>query len=158
MKKSIVVLKGDGIGPEVVEQALKVLDAVAKKFGHIFEYKEGGYIKDFPGNYTQLREKQMITGKQPGAYKPSKNKVSEISSEISGRKDKKQPLTFKEKREFEILSIEIENLESEKNLIEAEMNMGSLNPEVLYSKSKRHGEIMKLLDDKEMRWLELSER
>jgi ABC transport system ATP-binding/permease protein len=129
-----------------------------KVVDHIFEYKGEGYIKDFPGNYTQLREKQMVTERQLATGKPLKNSVSEISSEISVRKDKKQTLTFKEKREFENLSFEIESLEAEKKLIEAEMSQGPLSPDALYSKSIRHGEIMKLLDDKEMRWLELSER
>jgi ATP-binding cassette subfamily F protein uup len=129
-----------------------------KVVDHIFEYKGEGYIKDFPGNYTQLREKQMATERLDITDKPSKKPVSEISAGISGRKDKKQSLTFKEKREFETLSVEIENFESEKNLIESEMSLGSLSPEALYLKSIRHGEIMKLLNDKEMRWLELSER
>jgi ATP-binding cassette subfamily F protein uup len=129
-----------------------------KVVDHIFEFKGDGYIKDFPGNYTQLREKQKLTEKQLPSGKLPKNPVSESSSEISAIKDKKQSLTFKEKREFETLSAEINLLESEKNLIEAEMSMGSLNPADLYSKSKRHGEIVKLLDDKEMRWFELSEK
>ena len=67
-------------------------------------------------------------------------------------------MTFKEKREFEALTIEIQSLESEKTFIEAEMSKSSLNQDDLYSISKRHGEIVKILDDKEMRWLELSEK
>ena len=77
---------------------------------------------------------------------------------LFSKKEKKPGLTFKEKREFEALSIEIQRLESEKDDIEVEMNQGSLNPEDFYSKSKKHGEIRKILDDKEMRWLELSEK
>jgi ATP-binding cassette subfamily F protein uup len=57
-----------------------------------------------------------------------------------------------------LLSAEIENLESEKAMIEAEMSRGSLGPDELYSRSLRHGVIMKLLDEKELRWLELSEK
>jgi len=129
-----------------------------KVVDHIFEYKGDGVIKDFPGNYSQLSEKQMETERQMSTGKSSRTSNSVINSETSGKKEKKPGLTFKEKREFEALSIEIQNLESEKNLIENEMSQGSLNPEDLYSKSKRHGEIMKILDDKEMRWLELSEK
>ncbi|MDO9341167.1 MAG: ABC-F family ATP-binding cassette domain-containing protein [Bacteroidales bacterium] len=129
-----------------------------KVVDHIFEYKEDGVIKDFPGNYTQLREKQLETERQVPAGKASKTLNSDIAADNSGKKEKKQGLTFKEKREFEALSIEIQSLESEKNLIENEMNKGLLNPEDYYSKSKRHGEIIKILDDKEMRWLELSEK
>jgi ABC transport system ATP-binding/permease protein len=129
-----------------------------KVVDHIFEYKGEGNIKDFPGNYTQLRDKQMETERQIVADKPLKTSAAVIASETSGKKEKKQSLSFKEKREFEALSSDIERLESEKKSIEEEMSNGSLNPEVLLSKSKRHGEIMKLLDDMEMRWLELSEK
>ena len=129
-----------------------------KVVDHIFENKGDGVIKDFPGNYTKLREKQLETERQVPAGKASKTLNSDIAADNSGKKGKKQGLTFKEKQEFEALSIEIQSFESEKNLIESEMSLGLLNPEDLYSKSKRHGEIMKILDDKEMRWLELSEK
>ncbi|MCX6321354.1 MAG: ABC-F family ATP-binding cassette domain-containing protein [Bacteroidia bacterium] len=129
-----------------------------KVVDHIFENKGDGVIKDFPGNYTQLRDKQQETERRVPAGKASKISDSDFAADNSGKKEKKQGLTFKEKREFEALSIEIQSLESEKNLIENEMSQGLLNPEDLYSKSKRHGEIMKILDDKEMRWLELSEK
>jgi ATP-binding cassette subfamily F protein uup len=57
-----------------------------------------------------------------------------------------------------LLTSEIGALESEKALIEAEISTGELNAEDLFSKSKRHGEILAMLDGKEMRWLELSEK
>ena len=90
--------------------------------------------------------------------KPPKNSSSTESIPITLKKEKKQGLTFKEKREFEELTKEIGNLELEKNLIENEMSQGVLGNEELLSKSKRHGEIVKLLDDKELKWLELSEK
>ncbi|MCE5345670.1 MAG: ABC-F family ATP-binding cassette domain-containing protein [Bacteroidales bacterium] len=125
-----------------------------KVVDHIFEYKGDGVIKDFPGNYTQLREKE--DSEKPAAIsRPLKTSDSEPTPD---KKNKKPGLSFKEKREFEALSDEIQSLESEKNLIETEMSQGSLTPEDLYARSVRHGEIMKLLDDKEMRWLELSEK
>jgi ATP-binding cassette subfamily F protein uup len=129
-----------------------------KVVDHIFEYKEEGVIKDFPGNYTQLREKQKKAEKQVVIVKPSKTSNSDELTEISSRKEKKQGLTFKEKREFKELSNEIQKLESEKKLIETELSRGVLNNEDLLSKSKRHGEIMKILDERELRWLELSEK
>jgi ATP-binding cassette subfamily F protein uup len=129
-----------------------------KVVDHIFEYKGDGVIKDFPGNYTQLREKQKESEKQIVSVKPSKASNSEESTEIPSKKEKKQGLTFKEKREFEELSNEIQKLESEKKLIETELSRGILNNEDLLSKSKRHGEIMKILDERELRWLELSEK
>jgi len=129
-----------------------------KVVDHIFEYKSDGIIKDFPGNYTQLREKQKETEKQISIVSTSKTSISDESSEAPVKKEKKQGLTFKEKREFELLSNEIENLDTEKKLIESELSEGLLNNEELLSKSRRHGEIMTLLDEKELRWLELSEK
>jgi ABC transport system ATP-binding/permease protein len=129
-----------------------------KVVDHIFEYKGDGFIKDFPGNYTQLRDKQLEAEKQMPAGKVLKTLNSGLHEGNTEKKEKKQAMTFKENREFEILSTEIQNLESEKSLIETEMSHGSLNPDDLYLRSKRHGEIMKILDDKEMRWLELSEK
>ena len=129
-----------------------------KVVDHIFEYKSDGIIKDFPGNYTQLREKQKETEKQISIVSTSNTSISDESSEAPVKKEKKQGLTFKEKREFELLSNEIENLETEKKLIESELSEGLLNNEELLSKSRRHGEIMTLLDEKELRWLELSEK
>ena len=128
-----------------------------KVVDHIFEYKGDGIIKDFPGNYTQLREKQRETEAQTSAIKPVKSMVPDEAAGPA-RKEKRQGLTFKEKREFENLTDEIEKLESEKKQIEAEMSTGFLDNEDLVAKSKRHGEINKLLDDNELRWLELSEK
>jgi ATP-binding cassette subfamily F protein uup len=129
-----------------------------KVVDHIFEYKGDGVIKDFPGNYTQLREKQKESERQPVLTKPLKNSSSDESTHTPLKKEKKQGLTFKEKREFEELTKEIGDLELEKKIIENEMSRGVLGNEELLSKSKRHGEIVKLLDDKELKWLELSEK
>jgi ATP-binding cassette subfamily F protein uup len=129
-----------------------------KVVDHIFEYKGDGVIKDFPGNYTQLREKQDEAEKEVSAFKNSKPAPVDASPERQGKKVKKQGLSFKEKKEIESLTQEIQLLEKEKNLIETEMSGGELNADELYSKSKRHGELVKILDDKEMRWLELSEK
>jgi ATP-binding cassette subfamily F protein uup len=87
-----------------------------------------------------------------------RNAATAEAPETQSRKDKKQGLTFKEKKEFEILSTEIEFLESEKKAIENDLSHSVLANEELLSKSKRHGEIVKTLDEKELRWLELSEK
>jgi ATP-binding cassette subfamily F protein uup len=128
-----------------------------KVVDHIFEYKGDGIIKDFPGNYTQLRDKQLELEKQSVTVKPAKSSNADLSV-FPSKKEKKSGLTFKEKKEFEMLSAEIEILESEKALIEADLSRGSLGSDELYSRSLRHGAIMKLLDEKELRWLELSEK
>jgi ATP-binding cassette subfamily F protein uup len=77
---------------------------------------------------------------------------------MSLKKERKKGLNFKEKREFEELSTEIQTLELEKKSIENELSQGLLGNEELLNKSKRHGEIMKILDERELRWLELSEK
>jgi ABC transport system ATP-binding/permease protein len=129
-----------------------------KVVDHIFEYKGDGVIKDFPGNYTQLREKQEDDEKKLASVKAAKSPDPIIPSGILNKKEKKQGLTFKEKREFESLSEEIEKLEAEKRLIETALSNGISDTEELIVKSHRHGEIVKLLDEKELRWLELSEK
>lgn len=129
-----------------------------KVVGHIFEFKGEGIISDFPGNYTQLREKQNGKEKNISSVKSSKRPSSGERQELQTGKEKKQGLTFKEKHEFENLSDEIEKLESEKKLIESELSIGIPDNDDLVLKSKRHGEIVKALDDKELRWLELSEK
>lgn len=123
-----------------------------KVVDHIFEYQGNGKIKDFPGNYTQLRESQRL------AEKTTPDKPKPVVQEAPAKKEKKAGLTFREKKEFGELSDEIEELEAGKKKIEDEMSSGSLSPEELYSLSLKHGEIMKALDEKELRWLELSEK
>ncbi len=129
-----------------------------KVVDHIFEYKGDGVIKDFPGNYTQLRDKELEEEKQTQVVRASRITASDRNPDNSGIKEKKPGLTFKEKREFEALSLEIESLDAEKKLIEKEMSQGFLGPDELYSRSLRHGEIMIMLEEKELRWLELSEK
>lgn len=125
---------------------------------HIFEYRGEGVIKDFPGNYSQLRENQLKEEKISVPSKPVKPSKQEPKHQDATKKDKKPGLTFKEKRESEALIIEIKLLENEKSLIESEMINGISDPGELLTKSKRHGDVMKLLDEKELRWLELSEK
>ena len=125
-----------------------------KVVDHIFEYKGDGEIKDFPGNYTILREKQDMEEEASRASKSS------AAPKVSGivAKEKKQGLTFKEKRELESLTREIEELEEEKGKIEEELNLGNLDSDTLYKRTLRHGEITGILDKKELRWFELSEK
>jgi ATP-binding cassette subfamily F protein uup len=69
----------------------------------------------------------------------------------------KKKLTYKEQKELDQLTSEIENLEKEKKLLEVEISSGTLKSEELISKSNRFGALLKLIDDKTMRWMELSE-
>lgn len=128
-----------------------------KVVDHIFEYKGDGVIKDFPGNYTQMRNKQEDDEKRKTAIKIEKKSPSGNQPEVE-KKERKQGLTFKEKRELEELENEVRELESERKIIESEMNGGSLNSDELFLKYGRLNKVLELLDEKEMRWLELSEK
>lgn len=125
-----------------------------KVVDHVFEFKGDGIIRDFAGNYTQLREKQQ---EEERIEKPVRD-VRPAVTEAPAKKERKAGMTFKEKREFEQLSSEIEKLESDKKRIEEEMSSGLKSPDELYSLSLEHGKVMNSLDEKELRWLELSEK
>jgi len=133
-----------------------------KVVDHIFENKGDGEIRDFPGNYTQLRDKEQVLQDQEfSATVNHGRKVVKTGIETEGnkeRKGKKSGLSFSEKREFEALLDEIENLYKEKNEIETDLSGGALDSIDLLEKSRRHGAIVKTLNDKELRWLELSEK
>jgi ABC transport system ATP-binding/permease protein len=128
-----------------------------KVVNHIFDFRGDGYIKDFPGNYTQLRDNQEEEIEALN-LKSGKSFKSGIKSANPVKKEKKAGLTYKEKKEFETLSVEIQNLEIEKKRIEEEMNHGILNQKELFIISKKYGEVVKMLDDNEMRWFYLSEK
>ena len=122
---------------------------------HLFVMEGNGAIKDFPGNYSEYRafteaEKTQETKK---AEKPAKTEKAPRTETASRR------LTFKEKREFEVLEGEIEALTAEKKELEEFFASGtSASPEDFKTKNLRYNEIKDLLDEKEMRWLELSEK
>jgi ABC transport system ATP-binding/permease protein len=129
-----------------------------KVVDHIFEYKGNGVIKDFPGNYTQLRNKQEE--EESALMKETSLNIpaSENAQSEPKKRERKQGLTFKEKRELELIENELIALVQEKKLIESEMNNGSLNPEDLYQKYSRLGEILSMIEEKELRWFDLSEK
>jgi ABC transport system ATP-binding/permease protein len=127
-----------------------------KVVDHIFEFQGDGVIKDFPGNYTQMRnkkEEERIS--EEGKTKKAAN--SRVRIRVPGTQERRQGLSFKEKRELETLENEISELEKEKKLIESVINSGTLKPDELYIKSERLGILLVMLDEKELRWLDLSE-
>lgn len=125
-----------------------------KVVDHLLVFQGDAQISDFPGNYTQYRE-----------WKSENDKIQSEMSRISKpdtnqhrkKTEEKRKLTFREKKEFEALEQEIEALESEKECIGSELSSGSLSPDELMNKSNHLSEIMQLIDEKTMRWLELSE-
>ncbi|GEP94796.1 ABC-F family ATP-binding cassette domain-containing protein [Chitinophaga cymbidii] len=121
-----------------------------KLVDHLFVFEGDGEVRDFPGNYSQYREweKDQEKIKAPEVVVEEKTKEPE---------NKARKMSFKEKRELELLEKEIESLENEKKQLDAQLADGSLPYDQLESASRRIGEVMQLLDDKGMRWLELSE-
>jgi ATP-binding cassette subfamily F protein uup len=118
---------------------------------HLFVFEGDGVIRDFPGNYSQYRE--SITSNQQPAENISQK--DEPTTQLSP--GKKKQLSFKEKREFETLEKEIAALTKEKELVTHRLNSGNAPFEELQQLSNRIGEVARLLDEKELRWLELSE-
>lgn len=127
---------------------------------HLFVFEGEGKITDFPGNYTIYRDKLLLDEElektkaqlQTKKKEPEKAQVKDDPGALSKKK-----LTFNEKREFESLENEIAQLESEKDLLETALNSGNLGHDQLYQQSERLVEIKALIDEKELRWLELSE-
>ncbi|MGP1350791.1 MAG: ribosomal protection-like ABC-F family protein [Hoylesella marshii] len=124
-----------------------------KVVDHLLVFKGNGKVKDFPGNYTQYRAWNSLQSKEEtptAAPKPQEQKAVY-------RNDTKRKKTYKEKCEFEKLDKEIVILEEERKKIEDALCSGNLSVEELTAKSKRLPELQRELDEKSMRWLELSE-
>ena len=122
---------------------------------HLLVFRGNGEIKDFPGNYTQFREWESLKPKSEAADKPNATSEKNEKREFVGEQRRKK--TYKEKCEFERLEKEIAELEKEQKQIEEELCSGTLSIEQLTEKSKRLPIIKESLEEKEMRWLELSE-
>jgi ATP-binding cassette subfamily F protein uup len=119
---------------------------------HLLVLEGDGVIRDFPGNYSQYRD--SLKAEEPAAAgTPPKPPAPPSPAPAPA----KRQLTYKEKREFEELEREIANLNKEKEEITAKLNSGEAPFDELQKLSIRIGEISQLIDDKEMRWLELSE-
>ena len=118
----------------------------------MFVFEGQGQIRNFTGNYTLYRDAQLVEElKQKQIEKPVKVKKEKP------KQTTKTKMSFNEKREFEQLEKDMESLNEEKDEIEAAMSSGALSNEDLMTKSDRIQEVMDLIDEKEMRWLELSE-
>ena len=122
---------------------------------HLLVFRGNGDIKDFPGNYTQFREWESLKPKAETADKSNATSEKKEKREFVGEQRRKK--TYKEKCEFERLEKEIAELEKEQKQIEEELCSGTLSIEQLTEKSKRLPIIKESLEEKEMRWLELSE-
>ena len=124
-----------------------------KVIDHILVFKGEGNVSDFPGNYTQYREWSRLKSKE----ETETTKPKETKTKANYHHDDRRKMTFKEKREFEQLGQEIEQLENECQAIEEALCSGLLSVEDLTEKSKQLPLLKAQLDEKSMRWLELSE-
>ena len=123
-----------------------------KVVDHLFVFKGNGIVKDFPGNYTQYREWEKL---EPEPKKAQSTPSSTSSTRT--QRERKPKMSFRGKQEFEALGKEIDALENEKADIEAALSSGTLSTQEIIDLSKRLPAVNNLLDEKSMRWLELSE-
>ena len=123
-----------------------------KVVDHLLVFKGGGEVQDFPGNYTQYRQWSQLSSQAESKAAPVEKK-----EKPAYRNENKRKLTYKEKTEFEQLGKDIAALESEQAEIEAQLSSGTLSVAEITEKSKRLPVLKDELDEKSMRWLELSE-
>lgn len=126
-----------------------------KVVDHILVFKGQGNIKDFPGNYTQYREWTDDEEKQ--ATETEEKKQEQRKEQESRGEKQKTKLSYKEKREFEQLEKDIEQLETEKKNIEDKLSSANISVDEITTLSKRLPIVTNELDEKTNRWLELSE-
>ena len=125
-----------------------------KVVDHLLVFRGQGEIKDFPGNYTQYREWEKLTSTTSNTSPTSQTSPT---PKASYRHDDRRRLSYKEKREMEQLEREIAALEEEQHQLEQSLCSGTLSVDELTEKSKRLPQLKEELDEKSMRWLELSE-
>ena len=133
-----------------------------KVVDHLMVFKGNAELKDFPGNYTDYREWNELMEEQEKELKNKESKVKnqeskQISAERETKNTERKKLSYKEQKEFEALEAEIPQLEQQKADIEDQLASGALSSDEIIKASQRHGELNDLIDEKTMRWLELSE-
>lgn len=126
-----------------------------KVVDHLLVFHGEGDIQDFPGNYTQYRDYQKLKSKEEDDRRQEEKKPKRERADY--RNETRRKMTYKEKMEFERLEKEMGELEQEREQLEAALCSGTLSIDELTEKSKRLPEVKELIDEKEMRWLELSE-
>mgnify|MGYP000804018085 CR=1 FL=1 len=126
-----------------------------KVVDHLLVFHGEGDIQDFPGNYTQYRDYQKLKSKEEDDRRQEEKKPKRERADY--RNETRRKMTYKEKMEFERLEKEMGELEKEREQLEAALCSGTLSIDELTEKSKRLPEVKELIDEKEMRWLELSE-
>lgn len=133
-----------------------------KVVDHMLVFQGDCKIKDFPGNYTDYRQWKELKDEEERELaelekKSNQHKQTTVQQPKNNNTESKRKLSFNEKREYEQLTKEIESLEKEKAELESALASGSLSNDELIQKSQRFQEVTDLLDEKELRWLELDE-
>lgn len=131
-----------------------------KVVDHLLVFEGNAVIKDFPGNYTDYREwkaDKLRKERQQENSEKEKKKQDKRQETVPPTSNSKRRLTFKEKKELEELDKLLPQLEEEKSRLETELSSGTLSTDELYAHSTRISELIQLIDEKETRWLELSE-
>ena len=126
-----------------------------KVVDHLLVFHGEGDIQDFPGNYTQYRDYQKLKSKEEDDRRQEEKKPKRERADY--RNETRRKMTYKKKMEFERLEKEMGELEQEREQLETALCSGTLSIDELTEKSKRLPEVKELIDEKEMRWLELSE-
>ncbi|MBR4996199.1 MAG: ABC-F family ATP-binding cassette domain-containing protein [Alistipes sp.] len=133
-----------------------------KTVDHLFIFREDGAVKDFVGTYSEYRE--FIRENEAEQARLAKIEAEKQEHKLAMQKDAtpttpapRKKLSYKEQRELEQLELDIAQLENEKHTLEEQLSSGTLSVSELSSASERIGEIISTLEEKEMRWLELSD-
>lgn len=126
---------------------------------HLFVLPGDGSVKDFPGNYSDYRQWQQQQDAEKKAQEAERAAKRTDNADTKPQSTRERPakLTFKERKEFEQLEAELEALNAEKDALDALFNSGETIADIA-EKSQRYTELTALIDEKEMRWLELSEK
>lgn len=126
---------------------------------HLFVLPGDGSVKDFPGNYSDYRQWQQQQDAEKKALEAERAAKRTDNADTKSQSTRERParLTFKERKEFEQLEAELEALNAEKDALDALFNSGETIADIA-EKSQRYTELTALIDEKEMRWLELSEK
>ncbi|MCC6838273.1 MAG: ABC-F family ATP-binding cassette domain-containing protein, partial [Bacteroidia bacterium] len=130
-----------------------------KMVDHLFVFEGEGVVRDFPGNYTEYRDKKDTEEKNlPAPSSTTKEEVyKEQKNDISPTSDSKRKLSFKEKFEYEQLEKDIARLEAEKKRLTDLLSEGTAPANEIAEYSQQIGKVISELDEKSLRWLELSE-
>ena len=126
-----------------------------KVVDHLLVFQGQGVVKDFPGNYTQFREEMLKRGAVAAKDEPQESAKPKANVKIKSPQARK--LSYKEQRELQQLGDDIDRLEQEKRELEAALCSGTLSVDDITAKSRRLPQLEAELDEKSMRWLELSE-